>query len=218
MTATEKIEKLLIEAESFIGKDKTSSDGEFNAWKQSLIRFLEKEYRKGSTTTRTLSSRRYAVLSLDGVSHQEEVERFEKILNNTILDLKKLLEESKEDYEGNLKEKTKTKKETNSVTPQINLNINNSNANTNTNYNDNSITVMSFEDIRDNIKDNTFLDDDSKTELLSKLDEIEELSKSKESKTKKWEKARAIFAFILDKGADIAIMFIPQILKAISGQ
>lgn len=42
--------------------------------------------------------------------------------------------------------------------------------------------------------------------------------KSKESRAKKWEKAKKILSFILDKGADIAIMYIPQIINAINKQ
>lgn len=87
----------------------------------------------------------------------------------------------------------------------------------NTNNNTNILTLnMSIDEIRDNITDNTYLSDTSKQELLNKLDEIIELQKSKESKSKKWDKAKAILAFLLDKGADIAIMYIPQILLAIN--
>ena len=75
---------------------------------------------------------------------------------------------------------------------------------------------MSIEDIKSNIDENTYLSDLDKKELLNKLDEILELQKSKDSKTKKWDKAKKILGFILDKGADIAIMYIPQILKAIN--
>ena len=88
--------------------------------------------------------------------------------------------------------------------------------NNNTNTNSNDITLkMSIDEIKENITDNTYLSDASKQELLSKLDEIIELQKSKESKTKKWEKAKVILSFLLDKGADIAIMYIPQVLSAI---
>lgn len=91
------------------------------------------------------------------------------------------------------------------------------NTNNNTNTNTNTITLnMSVDEIRDNITDNTYLSDTSKQELLNKLDEIIELQKSKESKSKKWDKAKAILAFLLDKGVDIAIMYIPQILLAIN--
>lgn len=89
-------------------------------------------------------------------------------------------------------------------------NINNNNNTNNINFN------MSIEDIKSNIDENTYLSDLNKKELLNKLDEIVELQKSKDSKTKKWDKAKKMLGFILDKGADIAIMYIPQILKAIS--
>lgn len=91
------------------------------------------------------------------------------------------------------------------------------NTNNNTNTNSNNITLnMSIDEIREKITDNTYLSDDAKQELLSKLDEIVELQKSKASKTKKWDKAKTILSFLLDKGADIAIMYIPQILNAIN--
>lgn len=89
-------------------------------------------------------------------------------------------------------------------------NINNNNNTNNINFN------MSIEDIKSNIDENTYLSDFDKKELLNKLDEIVELQRSKDSKTKKWNKAKKILGFILDKGADIAIMYIPQILKAIN--
>lgn len=93
----------------------------------------------------------------------------------------------------------------------------NINASSNNNIsNSNNIEIyFSLEDIKDKIQDNTYLGDKEKEELLIKLKEIEELQKSKESKAKKWNIAKKILGFILDKGADIAIMFIPQILKAL---
>ena len=90
------------------------------------------------------------------------------------------------------------------------FNLNNSNTNINENY-----FNLSVQDVRKNIDENTYLGDNEKKELIQKLEEIEELQRSKESKNKKWEIAKGIFKFIIDKGADIAIMFIPQILKAI---
>ena len=88
--------------------------------------------------------------------------------------------------------------------------LNNSNTNINENY-----FNLSVQDVRKNIDENTYLGDNEKKELIQKLEEIEELQKSRESKNKKWKIAKGIFKFIIDKGADIAIMFIPQILKAI---
>ena len=92
-----------------------------------------------------------------------------------------------------------------------------STTNNNTNNNSNNITLnMSVDEIKENISDNTYLSDSDKQELLDKLNEIIELQNSTESKSKKWSKAKTILAFLLDKGADIAIMYIPQILSAIT--
>ena len=100
---------------------------------------------------------------------------------------------------------------------QKNSGITISTTNNNTNTNSNNITLnINIDEIKENITDNTYLSDVAKQELLSKLDEIVELQKSKESKTKKWDKAKSILAFLLDKGVDIAIMYIPQILNAIN--
>ena len=89
-----------------------------------------------------------------------------------------------------------------------------STVNNNTNSNNVSLN-MSVEDIKSNIDNNTYLSDSDKSKLLKKLDEILELQKSKDNKSQKWNKAKKILEFLLDKGADIAIMYIPQILSAI---
>lgn len=89
-------------------------------------------------------------------------------------------------------------------------NVNNNNNTNNINFN------MNIEDIKSNIEENTYLSDYDKEELLNKLEEIVKLQKSKDSKSKKWDKAKKILTFLLDKGADIAIMYVPQILKAIN--
>ena len=54
---------------------------------------------------------------------------------------------------------------------------------------------MNIEDIKANIEENTYLSDYDKEELLNKLEEIVELQKSKDSKSKKWDKAKKILAF-----------------------
>lgn len=101
---------------------------------------------------------------------------------------------------------------------QNNPGITISNVNNNNNTNSIKFQYENIEDIKANIEENTYLSDYDKEELLNKLEEIVELQKSKDSKSKKWVKQKKILAFLLDKGADIAIMYIPQILKAISNQ
>ena len=96
------------------------------------------------------------------------------------------------------------------VGPNIILN----NSNNNSNINENFLNV-SIDDIRNNIGENTCLSDIEKEQLKEKLDEIEKLQNSKDSKVKKWVEGKEIIKFVLDKGVDIAIMYLPQIWKAL---
>lgn len=207
----EKLTKLIIEGESFLGKNKTSDDESFQAWNNALIRLSERYYGTDTTTTKNFKERSYS-LSVFTIGTPDEyfVSAFERDMKITIEDLKRLLDELDDEeipfIPNNENKSTKSKE----IQP-IQVNVNN----TNTNVNSNSLNVKSFQEIRDQIEENTYLDDNSKTELMNKLSEIEDLCNSKESKSKKWSKAKAILAFVLDKGADIAIMFIPKILEAI---
>lgn len=211
MNSKQKIEKFIEEGKSFIGQNMTSSDAGFQSWNNALIRFAEKIYGVNATTTTAFKKRNYS-LSVYTVGTPKEyfVNAFEKSLNITIEDLKRLLDEIDDDITSPLNKESKN----NEIRP-IQVNVTNTNNNNNTNVNSNLLNVMSFQEIRNQIEDNTYLDDDSKTELMNKLSEIEDLCNSIESKSKKWSKAKSILSFVLDKGADIAIMFIPKILEAI---
>lgn len=208
----EQLESLLSRAESFIGKGLTSSDPKFTAWRNSVNRFCENEYGKDSSTTKAFKSRHYApMVFFDNTSDDEYVKFFESDMMESIEDLKSLIDEF-----GLYEKETIQEKKRTSTVPNLNVNINNTNNNSNVNNNNNSINVMSIDDIRESIEENTYLSDNDKSELLSKLEEIKELQTSSDSKSKKWEIGKKLLSFVLDKGADIAIMFIPQILKAIS--
>jgi hypothetical protein len=81
----------------------------------------------------------------------------------------------------------------------------------------NNISVLSNAEIEKIINDNPEIEDSEKKELLNKLDEITELQKSNATKQEKWKKAKTIIAFLIDKGADIFIMYLPKIIAAIQG-
>lgn len=66
-------------------------------------------------------------------------------------------------------------------------------SNVNNNNNTNNVNLnMSIEDIKSTIEENTYLSDYDKKEPLNKLEEMVELQKSKDSKSKKWDKAKKI--------------------------
>lgn len=209
MDPVKKVESLIEKGESFLGRNFTSSNPEFQAWNNSLIRFVEQQYGKESTTSLTLKKRHYSLgIYTMETSEEEFVEAFERGLKITLEDLKYILEELKESPETKSinKDKNQTKNDGTSII------INNNNSN------NNNITFnMSIEDIKRVIEDNTMLSDSDKEELTNQLDTLEDLQKSKKSKNEKWKVAKGILKFVVDKGADIAIMFLPQIIKALQG-
>lgn len=207
----EQLEKLLLQAEGFVGKDLTSSDPKFKAWKNSVNRFCENVYGKDSSTTKSFKDRLYSpMLFGDNTPPSTFVECFEEDMMESIEDLKNLLDEIGLYDKSNIKEEKKSSK-----IPNFNVNINNTNNNSNINNNLFSIEILSIEDIKKRLEENTYLGNNEKEELFTKLEEIKELQESTVSKAKKWKIGKNIMAFILDKGADIAIMFIPKIIEAI---
>lgn len=59
------------------------------------------------------------------------------------------------------------------------------------------------------------LDDKEKVQLCKDIDEIQSSISKGDSKNEIWKKASKVLSFILDKGADIAICYLPQIINLI---
>ena len=72
---------------------------------------------------------------------------------------------------------------------------------------------ITFEDVREKIKDMTALSQAQTDEILEKINELEEISKEKTSRKTKWEKVKPIIAFALDKGADVAIAILSLVMQ-----
>ena len=84
-----------------------------------------------------------------------------------------------------------------------------SNQNTNNMNVDVSIDIV-YENAQKEIDDNTIFLDEEIEEIQNKLTELKETVASNESRRKKWDKAKAIFTFALDKGIDVALAFLPM--------
>ena len=210
MTKSERLEKLLNEGNNFVNKGLTSEDNKFIAWKNSLIRFIEQYYGKDSTIFKQFNEVYFSpMVYTPGTSKSVFEKYFNDGMDEILEDLKRLIDEI-DDLNGI------EKVENNSKKPYMNIQIDASSKNTISNNNVNSILIKSYDEVRDEIENNTYLDDKSIKELLEKLNEIKELENSGDSKAKKWIVGKKILAFVLDKGADIAIMYIPLILQAIS--
>lgn len=78
MNKIEKLQSLIKKAESFLNRDLTADNPEFQAWNSSLIRFSEKEYGKDSITTKNFKERSYSLhVWTDGTPESYWVEAFE---------------------------------------------------------------------------------------------------------------------------------------------
>lgn len=93
-------------------------------------------------------------------------------------------------------------------TPKTVVNINN----TNNNENNNSVSV-SFEDARKVVEGMSSLPEEDIEEIQGKIDELEKIVQSSDSKGKKWSRAKSIVKWVADKGVDVAIAFLPLLLK-----
>ena len=209
MDPVKKVENFIEKGKSFLGRNFTSSNPEFQAWNNSLVRFIEQQYGKESTTYKNFYGRSYSLV-MWGIDTPEErfIESFEEDLKITLEELTYIKEELKEvPIPKNIDDSLKP---TVSNRPEIVINNNNTNNNT-ISFN------MNIREIRKVIEDNTMLSDSDKDELTKQLDTLEKLQKSKKNKNEKWKVAKGILKFVVDKGADIAIMFLPQILKALQG-
>lgn len=72
---------------------------------------------------------------------------------------------------------------------------------------------LSFEETRQKIEDMTALNREQTDEILTKIDELEKISKENISRKSKWEKVKPIISFALDKGADVAIAILSLIMQ-----
>lgn len=93
----------------------------------------------------------------------------------------------------------------------VNVAVNNSNEN----HNENNIDInLTFEQAKQRLEDMPGLDQSATEELQGKVDELENISKDQSDlKKKKWEKVKPILKFAIDKGADIAIVFMELVLQ-----
>ena len=87
--------------------------------------------------------------------------------------------------------------------------------NCNETKNETNITIENiFENARQQIEDAGLSNVQSK-ELLDKLLELEEIAKSKESKGKRWVKAREVMKWLIEQGIAAANILIPVLSESI---
>lgn len=87
----------------------------------------------------------------------------------------------------------------------------NNNENVNSNSNKTEIN-LDFNVINDNIRNMESLTNEETEEILKRIKELEEIYKSNDKRKNKWEKAKKIAIWLLDKSVDVAIQVLPILL------
>ena len=112
-------------------------------------------------------------------------------------------------------EKNKPKEKSVSPVSIVNTNSSDNHAN-NTLSNTNTVNIeLLFEEAKKQIEDNDSLSDEDITEILNKIEELEDLCKSDEKPRNKWSKAKETMTWLFDKGAKVAEVVLPLITEAI---
>lgn len=83
---------------------------------------------------------------------------------------------------------------------------------TNSNENNNTISIT-FDSVREKVNGMTSLPDEDIEEIHQRINELEKIVNSKDSKSKKWSKAKEVIKWVADKGVDVGIALLPLILK-----
>lgn len=84
----------------------------------------------------------------------------------------------------------------------------------NNNVINNQIDInIAIDEAKERIEDLTALSKDQIDEINSKLEELRKIADSKDKKATKWEKAKPIFKYIIDKGLDVAKIVLPLIMN-----
>lgn len=139
-------------------------------------------------------------------SDAEKLKAKLKYKRATIIDENKATEEHEQREIEKLRLQVELAKESSAV---HNHNINNVE---NKNIINNTMNI-SFEDARKTINDMSSLPENETEEIQNKINAIEEIVNSKDSKSKKWSKAKEIVKWIADKGVDVGITLLPLLLK-----
>lgn len=79
---------------------------------------------------------------------------------------------------------------------------------------DNNINItISFDSVRAQIEEMPSLTGEETNEIIEKVNEIEKVVKSTDSKKKKWAKVNGIIKWVADKSVDVGIALLPLLLK-----
>lgn len=211
MNKKEKLKSLIEKGKELLDNPSGKDNPKFSAWNTSIIRFMEREFGSDNTDTKRLKNRYYypSVLVIGSDNSEIIYRKYKSDLEKTLSELESIYEE----YEDIIldKEMVKSNDNYNINVPNITLNVDNSNYNSNVN----NINIT-FESIIESINKDNNISEENKEDIIDSVNEIKEIYNDKElSKKDKWKKIKIILSFLLDKGVDFVIAYLPQIILLI---
>lgn len=104
------------------------------------------------------------------------------------------------------------------ITPKPGIVVNNNSINNNKNENSNVNQLqvdfeLTFNQLREEIRNNSHLSQEETDEIINKIDEIEDIAESDITKKEKWAKLRGCLGWLGTKGLDIGLKLLPIILE-----
>lgn len=211
MNKKEKLKLLIEKGKELLDNTNGRDDPKFSAWNTSVIRFMEREFGTDNTDTNRLKKRDYypSILVIGPDNSEKIYKKYKSDLEKTLYELESIYEE----YEDIIldKQMLKSSDNYNRNVPNITLNVDNSNYNSNVN----NINIT-FESIIKSINKDNNISEEYKEDIVDSINEIKEICNDKELlKKDKWKKIKIILTFLLDKGADFVITYLPQIILLI---
>lgn len=211
MNRKDKLKLLIADGKKLINNPIGIDNPEFSSWNASVIRFMEREFGIDNTDTIRLKNRDYSpsVLAIGADNSETIYRKYKSDLEKTIYELESIYE----DYEDMISDNDIVQNETkfNKNIPNIILNIETKNLNSNVNNID-----ITFENVIENMNKDENLSDDNKKEIKDIINEINAIGNNKDlSKKDKWQKIKMLLSFLLDKGIDFVIAYLPQIILLI---
>ena len=211
MDKKERLKSLIEKGKKLLDNSNGKDDPKFSAWNTSVIRFMEREFGSDNTDTKRLKNRYYypIILALGPDDSEIIYREYKSDLEKTLSELEAIYEE----YEDIIldKEMVKSNDNHNISIPNITLNLDNSNYNSIVN----NINIT-FESVIENINNDNNISKENKEDIIESVNEIKEIYNDKELlKKDKWKKIKIILSFLLDKGFDFVITYLPQIILLI---
>lgn len=72
---------------------------------------------------------------------------------------------------------------------------------------------VEFQKLKDQISNNGYISEDERADIINQIEELESINESDETRFQKWSKMKGLMNWMGTKGVDVAIQFMPLMMK-----